>query len=990
MRRWRLGQLLLHLAVAGGIAYALWRYVLVPGEVAWTWEGSEIELTEPRWLLLLLLAPYFSLMAIWSLADLPRIQRALSVLVRVLLVAALAGALTRPVVTAVRQQVASVFLVDVSDSVSDATLERAHNFLGQARQARGGNVMRLITFARRPQRVRLDDDSTEIPALERHGALAAAAEDQAERDGGPAAGDGGAPPEKAPTQQADDEDTLVARRDRPGAATDLQAALQLAYGLYPPGTIKRAVLLSDGNQTQGDLLAEASRAKQLDLRLHHRTFPELRPREALVSKVVVPDRPRVGEPFEVMVHLWASHRMEGRVTLFQGDVINGLDGIRNVELEPGENRLAFRSVAHVAGPLTYRVRLDRLPGDRFADNNQYAIAADVTGRPTILYVEGERAAARYLQAALIQSEFDVEVRGPRAFPTSVDEMERFDAIILSNVGSDHISMAQMQALERYVRDFGGGFVMAGGPNSFGMGGYYGTTIERILPVRFDTERRREQPTLGLVLVIDKSGSMSGTPIELAKEAARATARMLAPDDLIEVVAFDSRPTTVVRLTQARNRSKILNDISRLSAGGGTNIFPALEVAHRDLTTARARTKHVILLSDGQSPTEGISELVQVMAAEGITLSTVGLGPQADRALLQSIADMAGGRFHHTNDPYNIPRIFTRETSQITRSAVVEDFFRPVIEARSEMLQGVPIQSAPYLRGYVSTRMKPLPAELILSSDLGEPLLARMRLGLGQTVAWTSDVTNRWAVDWLRWPGYSTFWAQVMREVMRQRRAGVEHPMTAEVIGGEVHVTVDAQAADDSFVNGLRSTLEIIDPAEPDDSTEVPLRQTAPGWYETRFPLARAGTFLLRAEHRNEEGRQVAHSRATVAAPYPAEYLTVEMDQAILEQATALTNGTAQVTAEAVWEVDEDEGVEYHRQLWSYLVGLALLLMMLDLLLRRVRLFDRSFKTSPPDGVVLRYREVAVVWGHPPVVPPEGGRFEGGAKNKSETPAPKYR
>jgi hypothetical protein len=229
----------------------------------------------------------------------------------------------------------------------------------------------------------------------------------------------------------------------------------------------------------------------------------------------------------------------------------------------------------------------------------------------------------------------------------------------------------------------------------------------------------------------------------------------------------------------------------------------------------------------------------------------------------------------------------------------------------------------------------------------------MPVGTGQTVAWTSDVTNRWAVDWLRWPGYATFWAQVLRETMRQRRAGVEHPMRAEVVGGEVHVTVDAQAADDAFVNGLQSTLRIIDPSVPAGSSkqraseaaaEVTLRQTGPGFYEARFPLAKAGTYLLQADHRNAEGRVVAQSRATVAAPYPAEYLTVDLDQALLDEAAALTGGTPQVDPTRVFEAADDEGVEYHRELWPYLVGLAIALMLLDLFLRRVRLLDRSFKS----------------------------------------------
>jgi uncharacterized membrane protein len=931
MARWRSTWLVFYLAATATLAYGLWRYVLVPGRVEWRYGDTEFKLAEPLWLAVVVVVPLLFFVASRSLADLPRLQRWLSSSLRALVLTALALALSQPVIVALRHQVSAVLVVDVSESMTDRALERAAEFVEQVRQVQGDNLLRLVTFAQRPRRIRLDDAPPWVPP----------------RGSPPAAAPPAAPPPAAALPAGDagpGVDEATAERPGPGAATDIQAALQLGYGLLEPGTIKRIVIVSDGNETQGNLLAEAQRAQE-DVTIHHRTFPELRQREALVAEVILPDRIRVGEPFEVTVEVWASHQMNARLTLYQGNVINGLGGIQPVELEPGRNRYGFRSVVHLAGPIVYRAELSELEADRFADNNRYALAAEATGRPTVLYVEGERSAAQYLQRALSQAELDVEVRTGRAFPTSLQEMERFDAIILSDVPAEALSQGQMQTLERYVRDVGGGFIMAGGPNSFGMGGYYGTTIERLLPVRLDTDRRREQPVLALVLVIDKSGSMSGTPIELAKEAARATAGMLAPDDLIEVVAFDSRPSTIVRMTPARNRSKISDDIRRLTAGGGTNIFPALDTAYRDLAAARARTKHAILLSDGQSPTDGIGELVQVMAAEGMTVSTVGLGPQADRALLQGIADQAGGRFHHTNDPYNIPRIFTRETSQVTRSAVVEEFFRPVVESRAELLRGLPMAAAPYLRGYVSTRMKPLPAELLLSTDVGEPLLARMPVGLGQTVAWTSDVKNRWAVDWLRWPGYATFWAQVVREVMRQRRAGVEHPMDVSIVGGQVKVTVDAHGLDDRFVNGLDSRLDVVDPRNRQSIQQVSLHQTGPGWYEATFPLDRTGTFLLRGTHRNQEGRVVAHSAATVAAPYPREYLTRENDSGLLSQASTITGGRGQVSPEEVFTTTPDEGVPYHRPLWPHLVIAAILLLLVDLVLRRIRLFDRGFRRS---------------------------------------------
>src|SRR5207244_7412844 len=122
-------------------------------------------------------------------------------------------------------------------------------------------------------------------------------------------------------------------------------------------------------------------------------------------------------------------------------------------------------------------------------NNTTVAAAPVKGRPRILYLEGEYEkdpqVAGYLKRALDKENIDVEVRGARGAPSSVKELERYDLVLISDVPAMFLGLAQMQAIESYVRDIGGGFVMAGGESSFVSGGYQGTRIEKILPVRFD-------------------------------------------------------------------------------------------------------------------------------------------------------------------------------------------------------------------------------------------------------------------------------------------------------------------------------------------------------------------------------------------------------------------------------------------------------------------------------------------------------------------------
>ena len=883
--------------------------------------GETIELLAPQFLATLAVAPLIVWGLSLSLADLPRTQRWLGAAARLGVIAALAFALARLARTTDATKISTVFIVDVSDSVAPASPRHATEIVEAAWQARGDNDVQVVTFARQARRVPLDDDAEHIAPLERHPIWAE-------------------------------------ERRRAGAGSNIEAALQLAYGMFAPGHLRRAVILSDGAQTDGDLLSEAARAREFDVTVYAHAYTEGVPREVAITRVELPERVRVGEPFWVRTHVFSSRPATARVRLYQGETLNGLDSVQDVELSVGDNVVQQRSVVRVAGPVTYAAEVEvegereGEPADRFAQNNRFATSVVVPGRPSVLYVEGTSGRASYLASALTAGDFEVDVRSPRAIPTSLRELERFDFFILSDVAADRVSLNQQDVIERYVRDLGGGFLMAGGDDGFGLGGWQGTSVERMLPVRMDAERRRDQPSLALALVIDKSGSMNGPNMELAKEAAIATVELLGPDDYIAVIGFDSQPTSIVRMQSAGNRIRIVRDIGRLTARGGTAIFPALDLAFSELAVTRARVKHVILLTDGQTQEPGIPELVQAMRAESITVSTIGLGSDVNRTLLQQTASVGGGRSYFTQDPHNIPRIFMRETSTVARSNLVEEYFQPTVRHPADFLRRIDLSSAPFLHGYVATRARPSPAQVILMSDLGEPILARWRWGLGWSMAWTSDVKNRWAVDWLRWPGYSRFWSQLVREHMRQRRRR-SLDMTAEVIDDEVRVAVNAIGADDQFLNGLTSTVRVVGPlgggrssaGEPmpteADAEEHPLHQTAPGRYEARFALERYGSFVLTAEHQRD-GATVAESTVELDNPYPREYMTLEPDVALLRRAAEVTGGSIDPTSAELFDPGE-ESIRHHEELWPKVIFLALILFVIDLALRRVRFFDRKFR-----------------------------------------------
>ncbi|MCB9532328.1 MAG: VWA domain-containing protein [Myxococcales bacterium] len=864
-----------------------------PELLSFVFRGNEVKLLEPRALLLLGVLPVIPAVGWFTLTDFGGLQRLLNATLRIALLTAMVAAGARPSISRFDSHLCVVYGVDVSSSVPDEVLVAARELVQSAYDARGTNLVRLVTFAERPVVVPIAPGQRDIPALARH--------------------------------------------ESGGLATDAAAALRLSYGLCPQDHIARFVLVSDGNENRGDLVAEAATAADFGVEVSTAEIPFDPAAEVMVRGLELPDDIEVSEPFTMIAEIYSNRETTARIDLQQNE-FNDITG-RQITLSPGVNRVELTAEVYEPGFRRFELRVRPDEGDRFAGNNTYVETVTVEGRPRVLYVEGEARSRVYLERALARdrndlANFDLEVRTGYGFPNTVEELANFDLVMLSDVAARDLSRNAMGAVQRYVRELGGTFLMVGGERSFGPGGYDNTLFEDISPVTFDMQRERDQPALAIMLVIDRSGSMDGLKLEMAKDAARAVVDMLGPQDSIGVIAFDTEPETVVRLQQAGNRARIRSDIGRIGTGGGTDILPGLTEAYVALADRAARLKHVIVLTDGAAPWDGIADITSAMRIDGITVSAVAVGADADRSLLEMIAELGGGRFYATNDPSNIPQIFVQETSTVSRTNLVEEPFRPVLGQRSQGVRGINFAAAPYLLGYVQTHAKPR-AEVILTTERGDPLLARWRLGLGRVAVFTSDCKNRWAVEWVRNRIYPQFWAQVIRDLMRVD-TDEELAMSATVDEGVAVLSVDAIDANDRFVNGLTSEVEVTRPDGTRDS--VTLTQVAAGRYEGRLPLDAYGPYLLRAEH-SMDGAAVATSFGAVTYPYPDELLTFEPNREPGRQAAALTGGAIDPTPAALWD-SRGEQVEYRRELWPYCLFAAVALLVADLLFRRLRVVSQ--------------------------------------------------
>jgi Ca-activated chloride channel family protein len=894
------GLLLAATALAVGVIALLLWLALGPGPIERTLLGRTVRLAHPRWLAVLACAPALVVAALLSVTDVPARRRGLATGLRYAFVTVLALVIAVPSLEREQRAISLVALVDQSASISDGQLAEERRFLDQlataARATARAPSLRVVRFAAEPEEVALE-------------ALAAG----------------------RPTGRAAQE-------------TDIGVALGLAMGLLEPGTVPRVLLLSDGRATKGDALAAATRAATRGVRIFSHHPGQERERDLAVVDLGAPDeiRPHAGFELEVRIAATQAGTARLRLTATESGRPPAPAADRAVTLAAGLNTIRWPTRIDRPGTTVYRAEIVEGEGNGRRENDVGVLAVAPRPKPRTLVVESRPAAAAPFVRALEAQGFEVDTRSPRGLPGA--SLADYDLVALADVGREALGAAATGALERFVRE-GGGLLVAGGPDSFGSGGYTGTPVAALLPVRQDPSDQRQEATLALALVIDRSGSMSGPKMDLTKEAARGTAQMLAPDDLISVIVFDSQAHTVVRLQPASNRQRILSDIAQIRASGGTNILPGLREGFDQLFAARARKKHVILLSDGQSPYDGIPELIDDAATARITVSAVGVGEGADQTLLQMIANRGGGRFYHTRDPASIPQIFTRETAEVSRSSVIEEPTRIRAARRAEALGGLALEGAPPLRGYTRVRARP-EAELLLATTSGDPLLARWQVGLGQVAAWTSDLASRWSADLARWPSYAKMWGQLARASMR-RGAANHFVIKARLSGDRVLAHLDARGADEQPMAGLAGTLEVLEASAEGGAAATRLSahlvEPTPGAYEAEVPVGGPGALLLSARLTDPGGALVAEAQGRLSVPFARELLPESAaspeessGMALLEAIAARTGGARVDAPDAVLAPGEDR-VMAARPLRTPLLLFAVLLFLADLALRRVRL-----------------------------------------------------
>ncbi|BCZ48494.1 VWA domain-containing protein [Clostridium gelidum] len=631
-------------------------------------------------------------------------------------------------------------------------------------------------------------------------------------------------------------------------STNIEEAINSSLGLFDKGAAKRIVLISDGEENQGDVLKNIPVINKENIDLKVYKVENAVGDEAYVEDVKVPDNISIGEEFSVITKIQSNVQTKAKLTLFSG---RDKKGQQEVQLQKGTNTFVFKDVQTTGGFKSYRVLIEP-ENDSNKSNNEYSCFTNVISKPNILVLEGTAGSSAGVVETLKSANSEFSVISALGAPTTLNEMLEYKTIVLADVHVDDLNKGFMDNIESYVKDYGGGVVTFGGENSYALGGYKDTALEKILPVNMDKKGKNEVPQISISLVIDKSGSMSGgegsvSKLTLAKEAAMNSLDNLRATDEINVIAFDDKYQKVVERQKVQDKEAIKGMIAGIGGGGGTSIYPALEEAYKAQSESSAKIKHIILLTDGQD-SFGISnytELIGNMNTGGITLSTVSVGEDADNALLGKLAEMGKGRTYHSDKYTDIPRIFAKEVLLSSGTYIINEEFTPKIVSNHEILNGVLVDnSLPTLLGYVGTSTKDKAIE-ILSSNHDEPILACNQYGLGKTVSWTSDINGQWSRNFLTW----NKGAQLIKNAIYWTIPDLSDE-------GKISITQSGDEAvvefySDSVKNG--SKIKGVYSSEKGESGELELTQEEPGKFVGRVKLSDLGfyTFNIREENNDE-------------------------------------------------------------------------------------------------------------------------------------------
>ena len=736
--------------------------------------------------------------------------------------------------------------------------------------------------------------------------------------------------------------------------TNISSALRLGLAALSDDTQKRIVLISDGNETMGYAEDIARQAKS------HNAVIDIYPitynfrNDIVVEKFIAPHRVKANDPFNLRVFVYSNidTRAKMEVTLDGFPIYDQEISLRGGEKNPfimpttipeGDSTRSFHN---------YQVRVDPINGevDSNKENNRGSAFTWTSGTPRVLIVEGvTNPEEQFLAQALIEGEIEVAQCDAQNIPHSYEELLNYDTIIFNNVGASELTRSQMEWLETAVHELGIGFIMVGGAQSFGAGGYQDTPIEKLLPVEMEIKQKKVIPKGALAIVLHTCEFANGN--KWARDISHVALDVLSSRDMMGVYYYDyaNGDSRLFPMQEVGAKTRLHKKIGSCNPGDMPAFEPTLNMAYKDLMASNSSVKHIVIISDGDAG-RPLKSTLKGLALAQITVSTICINPHSgsDTSIMKEIATVTGGTAYNPKSPTSLPKIFIKEATIVRQSLIVEETFSPAFRTMTDMLAGFDEGGWPSLHGYVATTAKPLADVSLAHLEMDNPILASWRYGIGKSAAFTSDATNRWAVEWMGWERFSKFWSQIVRWSMRSVESG-NFQMTTSIENGQGKIVIDSTTEEE--VGEFTAML-----IEPNLTRRlIQVRQTEAGRFEADFEADQIGTYLIRAQPEGTE--QILTGGLSMS--YSPEYRSWKSNEALLLALQEETGGRD------LRDPDNDNVFEHNlaearrsEPIWPLSMAIALLLVPVDIFVRRVLLDWKTVKNV----IVLVWEKVLSFFG----------------------------
>ncbi len=724
-------------------------------------------------------------------------------------------------------------------------------------------------------------------------------------------------------------------------ATNFEEALSKALTMIPADMSGRLVVLTDGKETRGDIqrMAHALTAGQVPF--YTVLYESIAKEDAYVDSVKLPSYLHPGDKYSINVVVESNYATDALITVYNGSRAISSSQVR---LNKGSNHFVFDNqvseTAESNSMENLRVVVNA-EGDTCKENDYYSAYCVVESAPKILVISGRNTNTSAFTAILNAAGCDYSVVSALNAPQDMEAMLAYKSIVLVDTYIDDLPIGFLENLETYVKDYGCGFVCCGGEESYALGGYRDTVLETVLPVNMELRNMNEMPSMAMVMVIDRSGSMSSpvgnssvTNLDVAIKAATVAVDNLRDSDYVGILTFDDEFSWQVELVQASDRQAIKDKIEGIAEGGGTTIKPSLEEAYKVLSGAEASVKHVVLLTDGMGETTNFADVIQQYQTGGVTLSTVAVGTGSDTSLLERLATECSGRYYYSDLSTDIPKIFAREVFLGGDSFIRNGEFPLSVRTGHELAKGLFGEGWPILKGYVASSPKTASNTIISAGEKEDPILTVWQYGLGRTVAWNSMVTGEWDGVFAGKEDYVQLWKRVLDYSTGNADLG-EDKVNIVTLSDATEITYEAL----SYTDASEVLATVIAP--DGEVSDIKLTASAPGKFVASVSTEQTGVYHFNIR-RMEAGEIQSFLTTAASVQFSDEYKFDVSSSAYLQFVD--NYGNVLTEEDNIWseKVTEKRG---KRSIVTLLICIALGMFLLDVAFRRFQ-YEPKWRLKP--------------------------------------------